>query len=56
MNKKTIKILPETYKPTKAEMNEDIRINATPDQLAKAVMATANIEKIPVSEYRKSRK
>ena len=54
--KKTVKILPETYKPTKKELEEDVRIDATPEQLAKAVVQTVNIEKMSVSEHRKARK
>lgn len=54
--KKTVKILPETYKPTKKELEEDVRIDATPEQLVKAVVQTVNIEKMSVSEHRKARK
>lgn len=54
--KKTVKILPETYKPTKKELEEDIRIDTTPDRLAKAVVQTVNVEKLSVSEHRKARK
>lgn len=54
--KKTVKILPETYKPTKKELEEDVRIDATPQQLVKAVVQTVNLEKMSVSEHRKARK
>lgn len=54
--KKTVKILPETYKPTKKELEEDIRIGTTPEMLAKSIVQTVNVQKLPVSEYRKVRK
>jgi len=51
--KKTVKILPETYKPTKKELEEDLRIDATPEELAQAVVQTVNIEKMSVAEHRR---
>ena len=54
--KKTVKILPETYKPTKKELEEDVRIDATPGQLVKAVVQSVNVEKLSVSEHRRGRK
>ena len=54
--KKTVKILPETYKPTKKELEEDVRIDATPAQLVKAVVQSVNVEKLSVSEHRRGRK
>ena len=53
--KKTVKILPETYKPTKKELEEDMRIDATPLELAKAIVQTVKVEKLSVSEHRKGR-
>lgn len=54
--KKTVKILPETYKPTKKELEEDLRIDATPEQLVQAVVQPVSIEKLSVEEHRKARK
>lgn len=56
LHKKTVRILPETYKSTKAEMEEDVRIDGTPEQFVKAVVQTVNIEKLSFSEHRKTRK
>ena len=56
MRKKTVKLLPESYKPTQKEMAEDQRIAASPGLLAKAVTRSVNVVKKSVSEHRKGRR
>ena len=36
--KPTIKIKPSSYRPTKAELEADVSIQATPEELVRAVM------------------
>ena len=42
--KKTVKVLPYQYQPTKGELNEDLRIPTTPEKLAKAVVADVHLQ------------
>ena len=43
----TVRLRPSSYQPSKAELEEDMRIHgATPDDLARAVMRTVVIETI----------
>jgi hypothetical protein len=36
--KRELRLKPPSYKPTKAELEEDISIDTTPDELAEAVL------------------
>ena len=38
-----VRVKPHTYQPSKAELEEPIRINATPKQLAKAAVTSVRI-------------
>ena len=44
--KPTVKVKPRSYRPTKAELEADMNIRATPEQLARAVMRPARVKKI----------
>ena len=39
--RQTVRVKPNRYQPSKAELEEDLRIDATPDQLAEAVLRPA---------------
>lgn len=52
---KDIEILPSDYEPTQAEMNEVFSIDATPEELAKAVVQPVNVQRKSVSEHKSSR-
>lgn len=43
----TVKIKPGSYYPTKEELNEDVSIDATPEELADAVLRPVRIVKDP---------
>ena len=43
---KTVELVKSTYQPTKAEMQEDLRIRATPEQAARAVMRRVQVRQI----------
>ena len=43
--KPTVKVKPRSYHPTKAELEADMRIRATPEQLVRAVMRPVRISK-----------
>ena len=43
----TVTIKPRGYQPTKAEMEEPIRIDATPDELALAVLRPVRVVEDP---------
>ena len=53
MRKKTVKLLPENYKPTQKELSEDLRIDASPNVVAAAVISPVKVVDMPVSEHRK---
>ena len=40
----TVMIKPAAYQPTKAELEEDMRVNATPEEVAKAVLRQVTIK------------
>ena len=44
--KKTVKVLPYKYQPTKAELEEDLSIPTTPENLAKAVVADVRLQEV----------
>ena len=39
----TVHVKPTTYQPSKAELEEQIRVDATPEELARAVMQPATV-------------
>ena len=45
-DRRTVRLRPASYQPTKAEIEEDMSIDATPDELARAVFRPVNIEPI----------
>lgn len=40
----TIRLKRSSYQPSKAELEEEVRIDATPEELAKALAREVNIE------------
>ena len=56
MRQKTVKLLPESYSPTKKELSEDVRIDASPTDVASAVARPVNVIEKSVSEHRKGRR
>lgn len=40
----TVHVKPSSYQPSKAELEEDMRIKATPRQLAVAALATVEVK------------
>ena len=51
-NVKTVKVLRESYKPTKKELAEDLRINATLAEVAGAVVQPVKLVEKSVSDHR----
>ncbi|MCY4487947.1 MAG: hypothetical protein OXF11_12660 [Deltaproteobacteria bacterium] len=43
LRKPTVKVKPSSYQPSKAELEADMSIKATPRQLAAAVLATVEV-------------
>ena len=41
----TVRLKPSTYQPSQAELEEDIRIEATPEDVARAVLRPVRIVK-----------
>ena len=39
----TVRVKPSSYQPTKAELEEEIRIDATPEELARAIVTPVNV-------------
>ena len=44
---KTVELVKSRYQPSPAELEEDLRVNATPEQAAKSVMQRVKVEHIP---------
>ena len=44
-NRPTVRLKSNRYQPSKAELNEEIQIDATPEELARAVLRDVNIER-----------
>ena len=42
-----VRIKPSNYQPTKAELEEDVRIDATPEELARAVLRRVRVVRDP---------
>ena len=49
---RTVEILPENYKPTKAELEESVHIDADPLAVACAVAQSVNITHKPTAKHR----
>ena len=49
---RTIDVPPRSYQPTKAEREEQFRIDATPEQLAQSLLKPVVIKSRDVAEYR----
>ena len=43
----TIRVKPHTYQPTRAELREDVSIDATPEELARAVLRPVKVVRDP---------
>ncbi len=41
-----VKILPSSYKPTKAALEEDVSVDATPDDVARSLTRTVTIKAV----------
>ena len=44
VQKPTIRIKPSSYQPSKAELEKDMSVKATPRQLAAAALATVDVQ------------
>ena len=44
--KPTVKVKPRSYRPTKAELEADMSIQATPEQLVRALMRPVRVKKV----------
>jgi len=56
MTKRKIDVLPSTYQPTKAEKDERFRVDASPEDLARALLRPVEIKARDVAEYRAHQK
>ena len=52
--KRMVEIVPSTYSPTKAELEEEFRIDATPEQLAKSLLQPVELREKSQPKRRKS--
>ena len=48
--KKILRLRPSSYQPSKAELEEDMSVDATPEELALAVLQQVEIRKISDDE------
>ena len=42
--KPVVRLKPSSYQPSKAELQEDLRINTTPEELMRAVVRDVRVE------------
>ena len=43
---KTVEVVDSSYQPSKAELEEDMSIDKTPDKVAKALTQTVNVRRV----------
>ena len=43
---KTVEVVDSTYQPSKAELEADVSIDKTPDEVAKALTQTVNVRRV----------
>ena len=43
LKKPTVRVRPFSYQPNKAELEEDMRLDATPEELARAVLRPVTV-------------
>lgn len=53
--RRTVDVLPRNYQPTKAELEASVKIDATPERLAKSLLRNVEVREVPVS-HRKVRR
>lgn len=41
---RTVKVMDSSYQPSKAELEADVSIDATPEEVGRALMQTVNVE------------
>ena len=41
--RRTIRVKPSTYQPSRAELRDDVRLDTTPDELARAVLRPVTV-------------
>ena len=42
-----VRLRPSSYKPTKAELDEDVSVDATPDEVARAITRKVTVQVVP---------
>ena len=43
---RTVKVMDSSYQPSKAELEADVSINATPEEVGRALMQTVNAQHV----------
>lgn len=43
IERRTVRVKPQSYQPSKAELEEDVSIDATPEDLIRAAFQPANV-------------
>ena len=43
---RTVEVVDSSYQPSKAELEADVSINATPDDVARALTRTVNVRRV----------
>ena len=47
LNRRTVRVKPQTYQPKKTELEEEFRIKATPEDVIRAAFQQARVVKDP---------
>ena len=42
---RTVKVMDSSYQPSKAELEADVSIDASPEEVARALMSTVNVQR-----------
>ena len=47
---RTVKFIASSYQPSKAELEADVSIDASPEEVARALMSTVNVQRASLSD------
>ena len=42
---RTVEVMDSSYQPSNAELEKDVRIDASPEEVARALMSTVNVQR-----------
>ena len=49
---RTVDVVESSYQPSKAELEEDVSINASPEEVARALVQTVNVQRVKTASIK----